>query len=164
MDRSLVDAAEAALVRTRASLRWRRADLIDPRRPRRARPRSATPSARRSTTPTATLSTRPRRSTSCAPYPLRRGVPCGRRVESPRRTTSCGPSGLARPSRDCSGRGSCCSRSGRRSRRKQRPSLLLIVCITLVPDRSPERQDLSEQFFRQIGSKQAYRRVLSLRY
>ena len=37
---------------------------------------------------------------------------------------------------------------------KQRPSLL-IVCITLVPDRSPERQDLSEQFFWQIGSEEA---------
>ena len=37
---------------------------------------------------------------------------------------------------------------------KQRPSLL-IVCITLVPDRSPERQDRSEQFFWQIGREEA---------
>ena len=29
------------------------------------------------------------------------------------------------------------------------------MCITLVPDRSPERQDLSEQFFWQIGSEEA---------
>ena len=29
------------------------------------------------------------------------------------------------------------------------------MCIKLVPDRSPERQDLSEQFFWQIGGEEA---------